>query len=232
MPRGRAANYDDQREMILEQAAQLFARRGYSATSMNQVAEACGLSKASLYHYYRDKYAMLVCIAEDHVTRLAALIEDEQVRQLQGEARLRHLIQRIVEEYADAQSAHRVLTEDVKFLEDDDRRRVLDKERVVVEGFARAVAESGKLDGSKNMAGMAKPLTMLLFGMINWMFTWMRPDGELNYSAMGPVVADLFLGGLPNVKPPGLVVPSFTPALSPSSLAPPPANRQGAEAGA
>ena len=37
---------------------------------------------------------------------------------------------------------------------------------------------------------------MLLFGMINWMFTWMRPDGELDYDAMAPVVADLFLGGL------------------------------------
>ena len=51
MPRGRAAGYDDQREMILARAAELFARSGYPATSMNQVAEACGLSKAALYHY-------------------------------------------------------------------------------------------------------------------------------------------------------------------------------------
>ena len=50
MPRGRSATYDDQRELILAQAAQLFARSGYPATSMNQVAEACGLSKATLYH--------------------------------------------------------------------------------------------------------------------------------------------------------------------------------------
>jgi len=38
--------------------------------------------------------------------------------------------------------------------------------------------------------------------MINWMFIWMRPDGELDYEAMAPVVADLFLGGLPAVKVP------------------------------
>ena len=49
---------------------------------------------------------------------------------------------------------------------------------------------------------MAKPLTMLLFGMINWMFTWMRPDGRLDYDAMAPIVADLFLGGLPAVRRP------------------------------
>ena len=53
---------------------------------------------------------------------------------------------------------------------------------------------------------LAKPLTMLLFGMINWMFIWMRPDGELDYDAMAPVVADLFLGGLPGVRLPRRVV--------------------------
>ncbi len=199
MARGRSASYQDQREMILAQAAQLFARRGYSATSMNEVAQACGLSKATLYHYYRDKYSLLVSIADDHVSRLAALIDDEEAKHLQGEARLRHLIRRIVEEYADAQNAHRVLTEDVKFLEEADRQRVLDKERLVVAGFAQALAEMRKGTASEQMA---KPLTMLLFGMINWMFTWMKPEGQLDYDAMGPIVADLFLGGVGEVKLP------------------------------
>ena len=76
MARGRSPGYEDQREMILEHAAQLFANRGYSATSMNQVAEACGFSKALLYHYYRDKYSLLVSIAENHVSRLEGLVTD------------------------------------------------------------------------------------------------------------------------------------------------------------
>jgi len=49
---------------------------------------------------------------------------------------------------------------------------------------------------------LAKPLTMLLFGMINWMFTWMKPEGALDHAAIAPIVADLFLGGLPAVKAP------------------------------
>jgi len=197
MPRGRSASYDDQRQMILQRAAALFAKRGYPSTSMNQVAEACGLSKASLYHYYRDKYSLLVSIADEHVSRLAALVDEEQAFALHGEAKLRHLIHRIVAEYADAQDAHRVLTEDVKFLEPADRERVLGKERRVVNGFALAVAEMRADRPSKHLS---KPLTMLLFGMINWMFTWMKPDGELDHAAMGPIVADLFLGGISNVE--------------------------------
>ena len=43
---------------------------------MNQVAEACGLSKPSLYHYYRDKYSLLLSIADSHVSRLQALVQE------------------------------------------------------------------------------------------------------------------------------------------------------------
>ena len=201
MARGRAPGYDGQRELILARAAHLFARRGYSATSMNQVAEACGLSKATLYHYYRDKYSLLVSLCDDHVSRLQTLVQDVLVVTLPPEQQLRELIKRIVEEYADAQDAHRVLTEDVKFLAPEDRERVLGKERDVVAGFAMAV---GGLRPELKQAALTKPLTMLLFGMINWMFTWMKPDGALDYEALAPVVADLFVGGLGAVKLPTL----------------------------
>lgn len=214
MARGRSASYEDQRDMILARAAQLFAKRGYPSTSMNQVAEACNLSKATLYHYYRDKYALLVSIAEGHVSRLAAFVEDEQALALAGEERLRHFINRIVEEYSGAQDAHRVLTEDVRFLEPDDRERILNKERLVVAAFSRAVTEMRPELAS---AHLAKPLTMLLFGMVNWMFTWIKPDGALDHAAMGPIVADLFIGGITKVQAPepqtsGLKKPKRTSA--------------------
>ena len=199
MARGRAAGYDDQRELIQARAAALFAQSGYPATSMNQVAKASGLSKATLYHYYRDKYALLVAIAEGHVTQLRALVEAELALGQGPEAQLRALIRRIVETYAGAQHAHRVLTEDVRFLTADDRERILDHQRVVVQGFAQAVAG---LRPELKAAQLTTPMTMLLFGMINWMFTWVQPDGELDYDSLAPMVADLFLGGLPAVKPP------------------------------
>jgi AcrR family transcriptional regulator len=199
MSRGRSPGYDDQRGLILARAAQLFARRGYTATSMNQVAEACGLSKATLYHYYKDKYALLLSIAEGHVTRLGAIVVLVLAKELPPQRQMRELIRSLVVEYADAQDAHRVLTEDVKFLEADDRERVLGKEREVVNGFAKVVAA---LRPDLKKAALSKPLTMLLFGMVNWMFTWMRPDGELDYDDMAPVVADLFLGGLSAVSAP------------------------------
>ena len=197
MGRGRHAGYDDQRGAILARAAHLFATRGYSATSMNEVAEACGLSKATLYHYYRDKYALLVSIADGHVSRLQGIVADALAEEKTPQGQLRVLIRRLVEEYANAQNEHRVLTEDVKFLQPEDCERILGKEREVVAAFARIVTA---LRPDLKEAAMGKPLTMLLFGMVNWMFTWMKPQGTLSYEDMAPVVADLFLGGLQSVQ--------------------------------
>jgi hypothetical protein len=129
--------------------------------------------------------------------QLQGLVGAVLAQDLPPSLRLHELIRRIVKAYADAQHAHRVLTEDVKFLEPGDRQRILDTEREVVAGFAQAVIA---LRPELKDAALATPLTMLLFGMINWLFTWMKPGGALDHDALAPIVADLFIGGLAAVR--------------------------------
>ena len=126
MARTRSATYDDQRDAILARAAELFADQGYTATSMNDIAAACGTSKAGLYHYYRDKRELLFQITMGHVARLEQFVVEvmEETAAAGADVRLRALILRFVREYADAQNEHRVLTEDVRFLEPEERRQV------------------------------------------------------------------------------------------------------------
>ncbi|MDT9001771.1 TetR/AcrR family transcriptional regulator [Paucibacter sp. APW11] len=202
MARGRAPGFDATREQILVQAARLFAAQGYAGTSMNQVAEACEVSKPTLYHYVRDKHELLMQICETHVEALAALVDEVRsetaAQGLNAEAHLRALIAGFMQAYGQAQNEHRVLTEDVKFLNADDQARLLAIERGVVGAFAEAVAA---VRPELQAAKLHKPLTMLLFGMINWTFTWLKPDGELSYESVAPMVADLFFGGLGAVSP-------------------------------
>ena len=196
MARPRAATYDDQRAQILKAAAQVFARRGYTAATMNEVAAASGVSKATLYHYFNDKHALLEDIVRSHVARLERLVEpvaDDLVVVAADD--LRDLIRRFMQAYADAQSEHRVLTEDVKFLDERARAAVLEGQRHVVAAFARGIAACRH----DLAADLHKPVAMLLFGMINWTFTWLRPQGSLSHEALGEMVADLFFGGLPAV---------------------------------
>ncbi|ALV07884.1 TetR/AcrR family transcriptional regulator [Roseateles depolymerans] len=197
MARGRAPGFDASREEILAQAARLFATHGFAATSMNQVAEACAVSKPTLYHYVRDKHELLALICQTHLQHLADLVEEVSSRQLSPQEHLRALILSFVRAYGEAQFQHRVLTEDMKFLDEAHRAPLIEVERQVVSRFAEAVAT---LRPELRDVHLHKPLTMLLFGMINWTFTWLRPDGALTYEAMAPMVADLFFGGLGAVK--------------------------------
>jgi AcrR family transcriptional regulator len=199
MARARSAHFDGNRETILRAAAALFARQGFPGTSMSDLARACGISKPLLYHYVDDKYQLLLEITEGHVSRLEALVAEVGALKLDPQDSLRQLIARFVREYALARHDHGVLTQDVKFLSAADRERVLGIERQVVNAFALAITRARPgLRGS----ALDKPLTMLLFGMINWMFTWLRPDGRLSHEQMAPIVADLFLGGLGAVQAP------------------------------
>ncbi len=202
MARGRAPQYDEQRALILAQAARLFAQQGFMATSMNQVAEACGLSKAALYHYFRDKYALAAHIAETHVRQLLDVVVRVQAGCDDPQRLLPALIEHFVREYASAQDAHRVLTEDVRFLADEDRQRILQVEREVVTRFAQAMHA---LRPQLRERQVDKALAMLLFGMINWLFTWFKAGRGLDYEQLAPMVADLFLHGMidMNLPPPG-----------------------------
>ncbi|RTL40093.1 MAG: TetR/AcrR family transcriptional regulator [Burkholderiales bacterium] len=197
MARKRAPGFEAQREDILAAAARLFATQGFSATSMNQVAEACGVAKPTLYHYFQDKNDLLAQICDSHVHALLALVEEVKAQRLAPDAELRALIERFTRVYADALDQHRVLTSEIKFLADAERERLLDVERRVVAEFAGALT---RVRPELRDAQLHKPLTMLLFGMINWTFTWLRPDGDLSPEALAGLVSDLFFGGLGAVQ--------------------------------
>ncbi|MEY4695375.1 MAG: HTH-type transcriptional repressor KstR2, partial [Pseudomonadota bacterium] len=74
MARPKSATHDIKRDAILDIAAQCFAQRSYPAASMNEIATACGTSKARLYHYYESKEAILFDLLDRHTQRLLALI--------------------------------------------------------------------------------------------------------------------------------------------------------------
>ena len=179
---------------MLVKAAHLFAQQGYAATSMSQLAAACGLSKPALYHYVPDKAELLARICEAHVEKLAALVREVQAQRLPAEAQLAELVRRFLAVYGAARHEHRVLTEDLKFLPGPRQQGIRESEREVVNGFAAALCALQPQLGS---AGLAKPVTMLLFGMINWTYTWHRPDGPLSDAQLAELVSGLLTGGLP-----------------------------------
>ncbi len=84
MARSKAASFESQRAAIRDAATQLFADRGYASASVADLARACGVSKALMYHYYRDKEHLLADIAESYVEGLNSIVDEVTAERLAG----------------------------------------------------------------------------------------------------------------------------------------------------
>lgn len=198
MARTKAPDFEAQREQILELAAAAFANSSYPSTSMADLAAACGTSKARLYHYYESKEAILFDLLDRYTRRLMRIVtEVEADAERQGrtdQEGFANLIRAFLAEYENSQTRHIALINDVKFLADEQRDVILGRERDVVAGFSRLLrrAYPERVTRDNQTA-----LTMTVFGMINWTFTWLKPGGKLSYADFADMVIDLLDGGLP-----------------------------------
>ena len=197
MARPISASHDLRRDEILNVAAACFAQRSYPATSMNDIATTCGTSKARLYHYYESKEAILFDLLDRYTQKLLVIIGQVQAtahRQVLDErATLHELIRAFLREYETSATRHAALLGSTQFLREEQREIILDRERDVVSAVTRFLrrAYPDRLDQRNQTA-----LAMTLFGMINWTFTWLRPDGPLSYADFAEEVIALLERGL------------------------------------
>ena len=197
MARPKSASHDLKRDQILDVAAQCFARQSFPAASMNDIAAACGTSKARLYHYYESKEAILLDLLDRYTQRLLALIGEAEARaqrkNLSEREALNELVRAFLAEYETSATRHVALVHDTKFLGELQRELILNRQRDVVAAFTRFLkrAYPDRVTATNQTA-----LTMMLFGMINWTFTWLRPGGPMSYSAFADEVVAVLERGM------------------------------------
>lgn len=197
MARPKSATHEVKRDEILDIAAQCFAQSSYPAASMNTLASACGTSKARLYHYYDSKEAILFDLLDRYTQRLLALIGETEAaaqrRNLDDRAALHELVRRFLQEYETSATRHVALLSNMQFLGDEQRVQIVQRQRDVVAAFTRFLkrAYPQRLNEHNQTA-----ITMMLFGMINWTFTWLRPGGNMSYDNFANEVIAMLEGGL------------------------------------
>ena len=192
MARSRAKDYDDKRLIILHRSAQLIAESGYVGTSMNTIAEACRVSKALLYHYYPDKEAILFDILSAHLEKLVAAVEEADDEAANPQARLRTIIATFLEQYRHADAEHQVQIGSLRLLPKEKQLPLLAMERVLVDILAAALAAARPSVSHKRVL---KPLTMTVFGMLNWHYLWFREGGPMTRAEYADFVTRLVLSG-------------------------------------
>lgn len=197
MARSLAKDHDEKRAALLKTAATFFAENGYDRASMSQLAKACGVSKALIYHYYESKDALLFDILDAHLTDLLEAVESLPPAS-DAEAGLVALTQAILAAYRDADAEHKVQINALAALPEESQRALRDVQRRLVAVMGARI-EAAAPDLFRQRPNLLRPVAMSAFGMLNWFYMWHRDGGGLSREAYAGLVTDLILGGLERI---------------------------------
>lgn len=194
MARPKALDYEDRQRAILKNAAVLFAKKGYSETLLEDIAEQSGLKKSTLYHYHRSKHAILHGLISWKVEDLAWKVEAATEAASTADQQLHALVSTLIKEYIRVPEEITVLLTQTRYL----TQAALDEVAVIQERIIRRailivqdLRPEVEISRHKLVA-----LSMMLFGMTNWIHVWFKPDGKMDADTLSQMIVQVFLKGV------------------------------------
>ncbi len=182
------------RDEILAAAVQIFGQKGFHATSMQDIAEAVNLQKASLYHHVSSKQEILVDVLDQALDLFIANMQAVMQSPLPPDDMLRQAMQTYMVTILQQRDLASVLLLEHRSLEPELHARHIPR-RDRFEGLWRDLIHQGVEAGCYIAVDPAMTARALL-GVMNWVITWYSPQGNLTPEQISSQYADLFLKGL------------------------------------
>lgn len=183
------------RERVLSAAVDLFARHGYDGTSVAQVIAQAGVAKGGFYHHFASKQELLYEIYGDLITRQLAGMDDILGRDLSRAQTLRELVLDLVGSTAASSRQALVFWREMNRLDDErtgEYRRARRRYHDAVVDLVRA----GQAAGEFSSIASPETVTFTIFGVINELPLWYRPDGPKPAAQIAAELADFVLAAL------------------------------------
>lgn len=182
------------RDDILEAAAQVFRQKGFHGASMNDIAGAVNLQKASLYHHVSSKQEILFELLDRALELLLERISPIAAQSIPAEQRLRLMIREYLQILAENTDLSAVLLFEHRSLEGKQHARHVPN-RDKFESLWRTVLTDG-VRSKKFLCDNIPLTTRATLGIMNWTITWYRPNGELTIDEIADQYSNLLLNGL------------------------------------
>ncbi|PYO63901.1 MAG: hypothetical protein DMD49_01195 [Gemmatimonadetes bacterium] len=191
--------YDERLDHLLAQAARVFADKGYHSTTMRDLAAASGMSLAGMYYYVRGKEELLAKIQERCFTRVLEGAE-RAVAARTGDPveRLQAFIRHHVTFFAAHMPEMKVLSHEAASPTGERLRRIATIKRRYVDLLEGLLREAAPDETPVDRSAAA----YILFGMMNWIYNWYHPAGEIDPERLGALIARIFLGGFVEARSP------------------------------
>jgi TetR/AcrR family transcriptional regulator, cholesterol catabolism regulator len=190
----KPAPNEDRLAEVYRTAAQIILRKGYDATSINDIANALGMTKAGLYHYINGKKELLFDIMNFGLDQLEEEVVNPAHSIADPAARLRFIITSHARLVTRGDGAITVLVDEITALTPVQYRNITRRKRAHFDRL-RAVLDTLKAEGMLQDVDTTVA-TFSLLGMINWLSRWFRQDRALTEEQVAEEITKIALNGL------------------------------------
>lgn len=192
---GRPPRAENQRERILQEAAMLFAQSGYDASSLNDLAEETGISKAGIYHYFKTKQDVYDAIIIKTLRGLSDHVGTAVAQATEPADRLLAFMTAHAEFFEQHYWAFRCMLITFSGMTATGSRQEAVVLRERYEWLLRDILATGVAEGAFRAIDPAGTGRAIL-SMLNWMARWFRPGGPQTAAEVAREYADLLFHGL------------------------------------
>ncbi len=186
----------DRKAEILDEALTLFVKKGFNRTSIQDIADAAGITKGGLYHYLKSKEEILFLLHErfisDGLPKLK-LIEEES---LPAEEKLVKLLKTHLEIIKDYKDDITIFYKEYNNLSPENYKIVLNK-RDDYESIFINVLEEGRINGVFNVEN-SRIASFFILGASNFMYHWYNPNGEKSLDEIARIYLNIIKHGILN----------------------------------
>lgn len=181
------------RTHILHSALRAFRRKGYHATTLDDIAEELGVRRTALYHYFPDKEAILYACHLEALAELRRILREARAGFDSAGERLRYIVREHVRVMTDTLEGSPLAFEVTELSPRHHAAVIADRDRY--ERGVREIVEEGMRTGEFRAAD-PKIATFAILGAINWIARWYRPEGAIHSPELGTQFADHLVAGL------------------------------------
>lgn len=186
---------ESRKQAILDAAAEIFHRKGYHATSIQDIAKEVGMLKGSLYYYISSKDALLLQIITEVHEEAFGSLQEVLDTDLPAADRLRQFIVGHAEYCAHHQTGMGVYLHEYKAVKGPAKVKVMAMRDRYEEALADIIRR-GQEEGSIRRDLDPKMSVRLILGMTNWLYHWYSPSGPKTPTQIGEAMADMALRGV------------------------------------
>jgi AcrR family transcriptional regulator len=184
------------KEQILKAATNLFASKGFDATSVRNIAEKVGLSVPGMFHYFSSKEEILFKIMTLFMDSAYKKIMEIYNADIDPIEKLSEICKFYVEQYAGHKHQLTILISERKSLVPEHRKICVTKERDYVKALKNLFEELAKKKLLKPIDHSI--LAFIFFGMVHWTYQWYTPEakGGIRPNQLGKIFSEVFLKGI------------------------------------